>query len=167
MAIRAIQGTQPAIDPAAFVEQSAQVIGEVTLGPESSIWFNTVVRGDVNLVRVGARTNVQDLCCLHVTHEHSLTVGDRVTVGHGVTLHGCVVGDDCLVGIGAIVLDGATIGAGCLIAAGSLVTPGTQVPAGSLVMGSPARVKRPVSAEERALIEASAKSYVRYAQQYR
>lgn len=168
MALRAFQGRLPTVDPSAFVEDSAQIIGDVTLGPRSSVWFNSVVRGDVHWVRIGADTNIQDLCCLHVTREkYSLTVGARVTLGHSVTLHGCVVGDDCLIGMGAIVLDGAEIGPGCLVAAGALVTPGTRIPAGSLVMGSPAKVRRTVTDEERALIAASAASYVRYAEQYR
>jgi carbonic anhydrase/acetyltransferase-like protein (isoleucine patch superfamily) len=168
MPIRAFEGKLPAVDPSAFIEESAQVIGEVTIGASSSIWFNTVVRGDVNFIRIGEQTNVQDLCCLHVTHDrHSLTVGDRVTVGHGVTLHGCRVGDDCLIGIGAIVLDGCEIGAGSLVAAGSLVVPGTLVPPQSLVMGAPAKVKRSVTPEERTMIAASAAGYLRYVERYR
>ncbi|HEY3449859.1 MAG TPA: gamma carbonic anhydrase family protein [Myxococcales bacterium] len=166
MAIRTILGKQPQVDPTAFVEESAQVVGEVSVGAGSSLWFNAVARGDINSVRIGAQTNIQDLCCLHVTRVFPVSVGDRVTVGHNVTLHGCTVGDDCLVGMGSIVLDGAEIGAGSFVAAGSLVTPGTKVPPGSLVLGSPAKVKRPVGDEERATIARSFQSYVQLAAEY-
>lgn len=160
MVIRAFQGRSPKVDPTAFVEASAQVVGDVELGPQASVWFNAVVRGDVDSVRVGAQTNVQDLCCLHVSHGFPLVLGARVTVGHGVTLHGCTVSDDCLVGIGAIVLDGAEVGAGCLVGAGALVTPGTKIPAGSLVLGSPAKVVRPLNDEERQRLVHSYRSYL-------
>jgi len=168
MAIRTFQGKRPAIAPSAFIEESAQIIGDVAIGARASVWFNTVVRGDVNWIRIGEETNVQDLCCLHVLHDtHPLVIGSRVTVGHHVTLHGCTVGDDCLIGMGAIVLDGALIGPGSLVAAGSLVPPGLEVPPGSFVIGSPAKVQRPVKDTERALIERSAANYIRYASQYR
>lgn len=168
MAIRAYRGKLPTVDPSAFVEESAQVIGDVTLGARASIWFNCVVRGDVHYIRIGADTNVQDLSCLHVMNgKFPLTLGERVTVGHSVTLHGCVVGDDCLIGMGAILLDGVEIGAGSLVAAGALVAPGTKVPPGSLVIGSPAKVKRPINDAERALIATSARNYVEYAGNYR
>jgi gamma-carbonic anhydrase len=168
MAIRAVKGRSPVVDPTAFVEESAQVIGEVSIGARSSIWFNTVVRGDVHFIRIGVETNVQDLCCLHVTRErHPLVLGDRVTVGHGVTLHGCTIGDDCLIGMGTVVLDGAVIGDGCLVAAGALVCPGTQIAPGNLVLGSPARVKRPLDEKERHLISDSARNYVGYVDMYR
>ncbi len=166
MAIRTVLGRQPQIDPSAFVEASAQVVGEVYVGPGSSLWFNAVARGDINRVRIGAQTNVQDLCCLHVTRVFPVAVGDRVTVGHRAVLHGCTVGDGCLVGMGAIVLDGAEIGPGSFVGAGALVTPGTRIPPGSLVLGSPARVKRPVGDEERAIIERSFQSYVQLAGEY-
>ena len=168
MAIRAFKGREPAIEASAFVEESAQVIGDVTIGARSSIWFNTVVRGDVNSIRIGEETNVQDLCCLHVTHEkYPLSIGSRVTVGHSVTLHGCTVGDDCLIGMGAILLDGVEVGPGCLVAAGALLPPSTKVPAGTLVMGSPANIKRKIGEDERAFMAASAAHYVGYAREYR
>ena len=166
MAIRAFQGKQPKVDPSAFVEGSAQVIGQVELGPQASVWFNAVVRGDIDSIRVGAQSNVQDLCCLHVTRGFPVFVGQRVTVGHGVTLHGCTVGDDCLIGMGAIVLDGAQIGAGCLVGAGALVVPGTKVPPGSLVLGSPAKVVRQVTAEEKARLVHSYTSYLALCTEY-
>jgi carbonic anhydrase/acetyltransferase-like protein (isoleucine patch superfamily) len=168
MALRPFKGRMPVVDPSAYVDQSAQVIGDVTLGARSSVWFNSVVRGDVHWIRIGEETNVQDLCVLHVTNgKHPLSIGARVTIGHSVTLHGCTVGDLCLIGIGATILDGAEIGEGCLIAAGSLVSPGTQIPPGSLAMGTPARVKRALRPEEREALVASAANYVRYAQTYR
>ena len=166
MALRSFQGKHPEVASTAFVEESAQLIGRVEVGPESSIWFNAVARGDINAIRIGARTNIQDLCCLHVTRVFPVTVGDRVTVGHSVTLHGCTIGDDCLIGMGATVLDGARIGSGCLIGAGALVVPGTEVPAGSLVVGAPAKVKRPVTAQERELIARSVESYIQLVAEY-
>lgn len=166
MAIRTVEGKTPQVDATAFVEASAQVVGEVSVGAGSSVWFNAVVRGDINGVRIGAQSNIQDLCCLHVTRVHPVRVGDRVTVGHRVVLHGCTVGDDCLIGMGAIVMDGAEIGAGSLVGAGALVTPGTVVPPGSLVLGSPAKVKRAVAEEEKAGILRSCQSYVELAGQY-
>jgi carbonic anhydrase/acetyltransferase-like protein (isoleucine patch superfamily) len=157
----------PVVGADVFVEQSAQVIGDVTIGARSSIWFNCVVRGDVNYIRIGEETNVQDLSCLHVLRDRfPLVLGDRVTIGHSVTLHGCTIGNQCLVGMGAIVLDGAQIGEGCLIAAGALVTPGTKVPAFSLVMGSPAKVARPLGDAERKMTADFAANYVRYAESY-
>jgi gamma-carbonic anhydrase len=167
MAVRAFQGVLPRVDPTAWIEESAQVIGDVWLGARSSVWFNCVVRGDVNEIRIGDDTNIQDLSCLHVLKERfALRVGNRVTVGHSVTLHGCTVEDLCLIGMGATVLDGARIGEGSIVAAGSLVAPGTVVPPGSMAVGSPARVKRPLSPTEREMLERSAESYVEYARQY-
>jgi carbonic anhydrase/acetyltransferase-like protein (isoleucine patch superfamily) len=155
------------VDPSAFVDQSAQVIGDVTIGPESSIWMNAVVRGDVNAIRIGARTNIQDGTIVHVQGgTHPTVVGDEVTVGHGVNLHGCIVEDRCLIGMGAILLNGSRIGAGSIVAAGTLVPQGMEVPPGSMVMGVPAKVRRPLTAEERATLEKSAAGYVRYRLDY-
>ena len=167
MALRPYKGKMPVVGAEVFIEQSAQVIGDVTIGARSSIWFNCVVRGDVNYIRIGEETNVQDLSCLHVLRDRfPLVLGDRVTIGHSVTLHGCTIGDQCLVGMGAIVLDGAQIGEGCLVAAGALVTPGTKVPAFSLVLGSPAKVVRPLDDAERKMTADFAANYVRYAESY-
>lgn len=161
-------GKLPQVDPTVYVQASARVIGDVEIGPHSSVWFHTVIRGDVNRVRIGARTNIQDNSTIHVTTDRWPTlVGDDVTVGHAVVLHGCRIGDGCLVGIGAIVLDGAEIGDNCLVAAGSLVTPGTSVPAGHLVIGRPARASRPLTAEELAHLGNAAQHYVAHAQRYR
>lgn len=168
MALRSFKGTRPTVDPSAFVDESAQVVGDVVLGARSSVWFNAVVRGDVHYIRIGEETNIQDLCVLHVTSgRYPLNIGNRVTVGHSVTLHGCTIGDLCLIGMGATVLDAAEIGEGSLVAAGSLVAPGTKIPPGSLAMGSPAKVKRALTAEERESLSASAAHYVEYARAYR
>ncbi len=168
MALRPFRGTMPKVHPSAFIEESAQVIGDVEIGARCSIWFNCVVRGDVNSIRIGEESNIQDLSCLHVLKDrYGLTIGNRVTVGHSVTLHGCVVEDLCLIGMGAIILDGARVGAGSIVAAGALVPPGMEIPPSSLVMGSPAKVKRQLNDEERALLVRSAANYIAYSAQYR
>jgi len=161
-------GATPQVDSSAYVHSSAQVIGDVVIGAESSLWFNVVVRGDVHRVSIGARTNLQDAVIVHVTRDRWPTVvGDDVTVAHGVILHGCAVRERCLIGIGAIVLDGAVIEPDCLVAAGSLVTPGTKIPAGQLAMGRPAKVVRPLRDDELAHLRRSAANYVEYAASYR
>jgi gamma-carbonic anhydrase len=166
--IAALGDRTPRVDPSAFVADSAVVVGDVVLGPDASLWFHTVVRGDVERVRIGARSNVQDNATVHVTRGRWPTiVGDGVTVGHAAVLHGCTVGDHCLVGIGAIVLDGVVIESECLIGAGALVTPGTRIPARSLVLGSPAKRVRELRPEEVTRLHDSAASYLRHAQTYR
>lgn len=158
----------PVVDATAFVVDSAVVIGDVTLGAEASLWFHAVVRGDVERVRIGPRTNIQDNATVHVTRDRWPTlVGEGVTVGHAAVLHGCTVGDHCLIGIGAIVLDGAIVGEECLVGAGALVTPGTQVPPRSLVLGRPARRVRELGADEVVRLHQSAASYVERAHRYR
>ncbi|MDH5757292.1 MAG: gamma carbonic anhydrase family protein [Nitrospinota bacterium] len=165
--IRPWRGIDPKIHPTAFVESSAQVIGDVVMGAESSAWFNTTIRGDVNYIRIGERTNIQDGSVLHVTRDtHPLIIGDEVTVGHSVTLHGCVIEGPALIGMGAIILDGALLEPYVFVAAGALVPEGMRVPSGSLVMGMPAKVKRPLTQEERARIDKSAASYVAYRLDY-
>jgi carbonic anhydrase/acetyltransferase-like protein (isoleucine patch superfamily) len=147
--------------------ESAVVVGDVTVGADASLWFGAVVRGDVNFVRIGARTNVQDHAVLHVTSRaHPTVVGDDVTLGHRVTLHGCTVKDRCLVGIGAIVMDGAVVGEESIVGAGALVPQGMVIPPRTLAVGAPARVKRPLTPDEIAFFRASAENYVRYARQY-
>lgn len=159
--ILAFKGTEPKIDSSAMVAESAQVIGDVEIGEESSVWFNAVVRGDVNYIRIGMRTNIQDGCVLHVARKTlPLVVGDEVTVGHNVTLHACTIGSRVLVGMGAIVMDGAEVGDNSIVGAGSLVTPGTKIPPGSLAIGQPARVKRQLTEEEQRGIRESAAHYV-------
>lgn len=165
--IRPYRGRLPVVHPTAYVDVSAQIIGDVEIGPESSVWMNVVVRGDVNAIRIGARTNVQDGSVVHVMHgEHPTNIGDDVTVGHGAVVHGCTVSNRALIGMGAIVLNGAVIGEDSIVAAGSLVPEGAQVPPRSLAMGSPARIKRPLSDAEVASILQYAERYVRYRLDY-
>jgi carbonic anhydrase/acetyltransferase-like protein (isoleucine patch superfamily) len=165
--IRPFGGRAPAVPASAFVARGAVVIGDVELGERSSVWFGCVVRGDVNSIRIGARTNVQDLTTIHVTSRtHPTVVGDEVTIGHRVVLHGCTVKDRCLIGIGAVVMDGAVVGPESVVGAGALVPPGMVVPPRTLVMGSPAKVKRDLSAEEVEALRKSAENYVEYAARY-
>jgi len=161
-------GVAPQIAPSVFLAPSACVIGDVQIGEESSLWFNVLVRGDVNFIRIGKRTNIQDATVIHVTHKtHPTIIGDGVSVGHSVTLHGCHVQDGCLIGIGAILLDGVEVGESSMIAAGSLLTPGTRVPPRSLVMGSPARVRKELTDAECAHFQAIAERYIQYQEDYR
>jgi gamma-carbonic anhydrase len=165
--IRTFQGIKPTVPASCFIEDTGVVIGDVVMGEECSVWFHAVIRGDVNYIRIGKRTNIQDLSMLHVTHDtHSLIIGNEVTVGHNVVLHGCTIKDRVLVGMGAIVMDGAVIGEDSVVGAGALVTEGTIVPPKSLILGSPAKVKRPVTERELAWIKESAENYVRYARKY-
>ena len=162
------EGQMPSLGDDVFVAAGANVIGGVEIGAYSSIWFNTVVRGDVYPITIGERTNLQDSSVVHVTGgEHETVIGDEVTIGHSATIHGCQIGDRCLVGMGATVLDGAEIGEESLIAAGALIPPGMRVPSGSLVMGSPGVVKRELNVEERVSIKKSADHYVELAARHR
>lgn len=162
------KGLAPQIAQSAFLAPGACVVGDVHVGEESSLWFNVVVRGDVNFIRIGARTNIQDGTVVHVTRgTHPTLIGSDVSVGHSVTLHGCTVHDKCLIGIGAIVLDGAEIGASSLVAAGTVVAPGTKIPPKSLVMGSPGRVKRGLTDDECENIHAISGRYLEYREDYR
>ncbi|MBI4208685.1 MAG: gamma carbonic anhydrase family protein [Deltaproteobacteria bacterium] len=173
--IRSVQNRTPRVDPKSFVAPSAEVIGDVVIGAESSVWFQTVIRGDVHSIKIGSRTNIQDHCVVHVTRSipeqkqtgQGTLVGDEVTVGHRVVLHGCKIGNRCLIGIGAILMDGVEIGDECIIAAGSLLTPGTKIPSGKLVLGSPAKIKRDITADEKTWIQNSAANYAEYARWYR
>jgi len=166
--IKPFRDVHPRIHPTAFVEESAQVIGDVHLGEESSIWFNAVVRGDVHYIRIGDRTNVQDNSVIHVRNDsHPTILEDEVTVGHSVTLHGCYVEKGSLIGIGSIVLDDVRVGAFSLIAAGSLVSPGTIIPSRSLVMGLPAKVKRQLTDEEVNGLRVFWQNYVEYTKMYK
>lgn len=161
--IRSFRGKHPQIAPSAYVDPSAQVVGDVVLGERSSIWLNVSIRGDVNSVRIGNETSIQDNTVLHVdsASEFRLTIGDRVTVGHRVVLHGCTIESDALIGIGAIVLNGAYIGKGAIVAAGALVPEGMNVPANSVAMGVPAKVRREVTAEERERFRTNVENYVK------
>lgn len=165
--LRTYRGITPSVATSAFIEDTAVVIGDVAIGSESSVWFNAVIRGDVHSIRIGHRTNIQDLCLLHVTHDtHPLTLGDDITVGHHVVLHGCTIHDRVLIGMGAIIMDGAVIEEDCVIGAGALITRNIHIHSRSLVMGSPAKVNRLLTDAEVQWIKESAANYIRYAQQY-
>lgn len=157
----------PTIDPSCFVAEGAIVRGDVTLERGASVWFNAVLRGDCDRIVVGEGSNIQDGCVVHVDFGKPVCIGRNVTVGHGAIIHGCSIGDDTLVGMGAIVLNGARIGAGCIVGAGTLVTQGKEIPDGSVAMGSPARVVRATTAEEREHSIANARMYAKEAQRYR
>ena len=155
------QNKIPRIDSSAYIVESAAVIGDVVIGAKSSIWFNAVIRGDVNYIRIGKRTNIQDGCVLHVAREkYPLTIGDEVTVGHNVTLHACSIASRCLIGMGAVIMDGSKIGENCIIGAGSLVTPHTVISSGNMAIGSPAKIKRKLTDGEIRSIRDSANHYV-------
>lgn len=171
--IRAFQGITPKLAAGVYVDEAAQVIGDVTLGEDASVWPMTVVRGDVNRIVIGARTNVQDSCCLHVTHDGPYTpggvpliIGDEVTVGHSVTLHACTIGNRCLIGMGAIVLDRAVLEDECFIAAGAIVSPGKRLKGGWLYRGTPALPVRELTAQELENLRYSAAHYVRLKNKY-
>jgi gamma-carbonic anhydrase len=167
MTVFALKGVVPTIGRGAFVAPNASVIGDVVLGDESSVWFGTVLRGDVFPIRIGARTNVQDQTVVHVTGgEAATSVGDDVTVGHMAVLHGCTVGNRCLIGMASVVLDGAIIEDDCLVAAGSLVPPRMRIPSRSLVMGRPAKVVRGLGAADLAYIRHAGALYVGYAKDF-
>jgi carbonic anhydrase/acetyltransferase-like protein (isoleucine patch superfamily) len=166
--IRPFRGTHPQIHETAFIEESAQIIGDVQIGEQSSVWFNAVVRGDVFYIRIGNRTNIQDGTVVHVTNgTHATVLEDEVSVGHNATLHGCHIERGCLIGMGAIVMDEVRIGAQSLVAAGSLVAPGTRIPPRSLVLGAPAKVKRPLTNEEVAGLDVFWKNYIEYTRIYK
>jgi carbonic anhydrase/acetyltransferase-like protein (isoleucine patch superfamily) len=166
--IRSYRGQWPKIASSAYVDAAATVIGDVTIGESSSVWPGAVIRGDVNVIRIGARTNIQDGAVLHVMREkHGLAIGDSVTVGHGAVLHGCTIESRVLIGMGAIVLNGARVGAGSIIAAGTLVLEGTVVPPGSLFLGHPGKFHRALAPQDLDGIDRYAARYVEYAETYK
>jgi carbonic anhydrase/acetyltransferase-like protein (isoleucine patch superfamily) len=166
--IRPYRGKRPEIAASAYIDPAAVIIGDVVIGADSSVWPCAVIRGDVHHIRIGARTNIQDGCVLHVMRgEYPLILGDDVTVGHSVTLHGCTIASRCLIGIRATVLNGVTIGTGSIVAAGTLVLERTQIPPGSLVVGHPGKVKRMLTPADQATIEDYAARYVEYKNTYR
>jgi len=166
--IRPYQGKHPQIAATAYVDSASVIIGDVVIGEDASIWPLCVVRGDVNFIRIGARTNVQDGSILHVMKdEYPLILGDDITVGHSVTLHGCTIMSRCLVGMRATILNGVVVGEGSIVAAGTLLTEGTEIPPRSLVMGSPGKVKRPLTAIDQTIIDRYAVRYVEYKNIYR
>jgi carbonic anhydrase/acetyltransferase-like protein (isoleucine patch superfamily) len=166
--LRSFNDKEPKLGPNVFIADTALVIGDVEIGEDSSVWFGSIVRGDVNYIRIGARTNIQDMTMIHVSSKtHPTILEDEITVGHRVTLHGCHVESRCLIGIGAILLDGVHVGNNSLVAAGSLLTPGTIIPPRSMVMGSPARVKRELTEDELAYLDGSWRNYVELKEHYR
>jgi carbonic anhydrase/acetyltransferase-like protein (isoleucine patch superfamily) len=165
--IRAFKGVRPTIPASCYVDDSAQIIGDVVLGENASIWMNAVLRGDVHEIRVGAHSNVQDNSVLHgMKQQYGVYVGEYVTVGHSVTLHGCIVEDRCLIGMGAIILNGARIGTGSIIAAGTLIPEKTIVEPGSLWMGSPGKFRRKLATGEDETIMRYARNYLAYKDEY-
>ena len=165
--LRQYKGTHPTVHPGAYVDESAQVIGDVHIGAESSVWMNAVVRGDVHWIRIGRRSNVQDGTVVHVMNDtHPTTIGDAVTIGHAAIVHGCSLGDRILIGMGAILLNGATVGNDSIVAAGTLLAEGVTIPPRSLVMGTPGRVKRPLTDAEVASILEYSDRYVNYRLDY-
>lgn len=166
--IRPFNGIEPRIHESVYITDDATIVGDVEIGEDSSVWFGSVLRGDVNYIRIGARTNIQDQTIIHVSSKGiSTIVEDEVTVGHRVTLHACHVERGCLIGIGAILMDGVRIGANSLVGAGSLLTPGIQIPPRSLVIGSPGRVKRELTDDELTSLEKSWRNYVELKDKYR
>ena len=166
MAIYALDGVAPQLDPSAWVADSAQVMGAVTLGADSSVWFGTIVRGDTETITIGRGSNIQDGSVMHADVGRPIVVGNDVTVGHKVMLHGCTIGDESLIGIGAVVLNGAKIGRNCLVGAGSLVTEGKEFPDGVLIMGRPAKVVRELTPEQITNLQGSADHYVHQQQRH-
>lgn len=165
--VRSYRGKSPIIPASCYVDPSAQVIGDVVLGENSSLWMNTVVRGDVHYIRIGSNSNVQDCSVLHgMRHKHPVEVGEYVTIGHNATVHGCVIEDACLIGIGAVILNGAHIGEGSIIAAGALIPEGTIVPPRTLWAGLPARQRRELGDADREMILMHARNYLDYTRIY-
>ena len=167
MAVYEVDGKTPQVDSTAWIADSAQVMGHVTLGPDASVWFGCVLRGDTESMTIGEGSNIQDLTVMHADHGLPLTIGKHVTVGHKVMLHGCTIGDESLIGIGAIVLNGARIGKNCLVGAGSLVTEGKEFPDGSMIMSTPAKVVRQLTPEQIEGLRLSAQHYIDNARMFR
>ena len=167
MAIYQLDNSSPSIHESVWVADSAQVMGNVVLGEDCSVWFGAVIRGDTETIRVGRGSNIQDNSILHADHGMPLNIGENVTVGHQVMLHGCTVGDNSLIGIAAVVLNGARIGKNCLVGAGALVTEGKEFPDGSMIIGSPAKAVRQLSPEQIEGLKMSAKHYIENAKRYR
>lgn len=165
--IRSYKGIMPTIPSSCYVDESAQIIGDVVLGENASVWMNAVVRGDVHSIRIGANSNIQDCSVLHgMLNQWPVLVGDWVTVGHSVTLHGCVVEDRCLIGMGVVVLNGAKIGAGSILAAGTVIPEGAIVEPGSLMMGVPGKLRKKLGDEDQEMILRYARNYLGYREQY-
>jgi gamma-carbonic anhydrase len=166
MAIESFDGTYPSIHQSAFIAASADIVGRVSIGEESSIWYNATLRGDINEIVIGPRSNVQDNAVIHLSDEYGTYLGEWVTVGHSAILHACTIEDECLIGMGACILDGAVIGSRSIVGAHSLVTGGTIIPPGSLVIGSPAKVVRTLDLEAQAKVKSWAEKYVKGSRKY-
>ncbi|PTT18667.1 gamma carbonic anhydrase family protein [Acidovorax sp. HMWF029] len=166
MTVYELDGVAPQVHASAWVADSAQVMGNVVLGEDASVWFGTVIRGDTESITIGAGSNIQDASVLHADIGKPLVVGERVTVGHQVMLHGCTIGDESLIGIGAVVLNGAKIGKHCLVGAGALVTEGKEFPDGSMIIGSPAKAVRELSPEQIEGLRQSAQHYIDNARRF-
>lgn len=156
----------PSISPSAFIAPNATLLGDVTIGENASVWYNAVLRGDINSISVGRGSNVQDGSVLHLSADYGCHIGEYTTVGHMAMLHACTIGNECLIGMGAIILDGVEIGDRCIIGAGALITQGKKIPAGSMVLGSPAKVVRELSEEEQGGLREWAERYVRLIPHY-
>jgi carbonic anhydrase/acetyltransferase-like protein (isoleucine patch superfamily) len=156
----------PIIDKNAFVAQNSTIIGNCVIEENASIWFNTVIRADVNQIRIGKNVNIQDGSVLHCDHDYATTIEDNVTIGHRAIIHGCTISSNCIIGMGSVILDGAVVGSNCIVGANSLITSGKQIPEGSLVMGSPAKVIRPLTPEEIEGIKVSVAGYVTLSKEY-
>ncbi len=167
MAIYELDLIAPRMAASAWVADSAQVMGNVELGEDTSIWFGAIVRGDTEVITIGRGSNIQDASVLHADIGKPLTVGENVTVGHQVMLHGCTIGDGSLIGIGAVVLNGARIGKGCIVGAGALVTEGKEFPDGSMILGSPAKVVRELSTDQQNALRMSAMHYIENARRFK
>ncbi len=165
--VLALPDKTPVLADDAYVADGARIIGDVTLGPRASVWYNAVVRGDSSGIVIGARSNVQDSVSVHVDQGSPVVIGEDVSIGHNAVVHGCTIGDGSLIGMGAVVLSGAVIGAGCLVAGGAVVLGGTEVPDGSLVAGVPAKVRRALSDEERAQLLRNAEAYLAHTENHR
>ena len=157
---------KPEVGTDVFIAPTAVIIGQVTLRDRASVWFNSVLRGDINSIEIGEDSNIQDSCTLHVTEEYGVIVKERVTVGHGVILHGCVIEPDCLIAMGAVVLDGARVSRGSIVAAGAIVSPNTEIPPDSLAMGIPAKVVRKLHEKDRERFSQNWKNYTEYSRIY-
>lgn len=165
--IKEYEGKKPNIDGTCFIADSAEIIGDVSIGEYTSIWYNCVLRGDENSIKIGNHTNIQDGTVIHISRDYGTEIGDYVTVGHKAIIHACKIGNNVLVGMGAIILDGAEVEDNVLIGAGSIVTTGKKIPSGSLVLGSPARVVRSLTDDEIEQLKQSAVDYVKYAEKHK
>ena len=166
MALYELDGVAPEVDPSAWVADSAQVMGRVSLAEDVSVWFGTVIRGDTESITIGRGSNIQDGTVMHADIGMPIVLGEHVTVGHKVMLHGCTIGDETLIGIGAVVLNGAKIGRNCLVGAGALVTEGKEFPDGSMILGSPAKAVRSLTPEQMQGLRLSARHYVQNARRF-